>query len=181
MSDYQAVHARFAEMIGTSNYSSADETDAGRFTMNMQSSKSPRFPSWLVGLLLSVVFGCTAQTSPALICHDIKEIQKSPWILRLNEAKKTAEMIVHVPTDSINIGVPPGNRRGRLVASERTYQVVIPADSGGQGQQAWSRMQFAFEIDRFTNNGTLAIGEERYGEVPKYQIRCEAGPQSPRL
>ncbi|MBI4445610.1 MAG: hypothetical protein HY645_06835 [Acidobacteria bacterium] len=117
-----------------------------------------------------------------LVCHDVSEVQKSPWVLRINQAEKTAEMIVDVPTDSINIGVPPGNRRGRLVAaSERTYEVVIPADSGGQGQQAWSRMQFAFEIDRFTNNGTLAIGEERYGEVPKYQIRCEAGPRSPRF
>jgi hypothetical protein len=128
-----------------------------------------------------VVFGCSAQTTPTLVCNDIKETQKSPWILRINEAEKIAEMIVHVPPDSINIGVPPGNRRGRLVASERMYEVVIPADSGGQGQQAWSRMQFAFEIDRFTNNGILAIGEERYGEVPKYQIRCEPGPESPRL
>jgi len=102
-------------------------------------------------------------------------------MLRINEGEKIAEMIVHVPSDPINIGVPPGNRRGRLVTSERTYEVVIPADSGGQGQQAWSRMQFAFEVDRFTNNGTLAIGEDRYGEVPKYQIRCEPGPESQRL
>lgn len=153
----------------------------GRITMNKHSSKLSRSASWLVGLHLVVVSGCTTQTTPTLVCHDVKAIQESPWILRINEGRKTAEMIVHVPSDSINRGVPPGNRRGRLVASERTYEVIIPADSGGQGQQAWSRMQFAFEIDRFTNDGILAIGEERYGEVPKYQIRCEVGPEQPRL
>ena len=125
------------------------------------------------------MLGCTAR-APTLVCHDTKEIEKSPWILHINETDKIAEMIVHVPTGSINIGVPTGNRRGRLLASERTYEVIIPADSGGEGQHA-CRMQFAFEIDRFTNNGILAIGEERYGEVAKYQIRCEPGPESTRF
>ena len=122
-----------------------------------------------------------APTNPTVVCYDTKSTQRSPWVLRINKAETSAEMIVHVPTDSIKNGVPPGNRRGRLVLSERTYEVVIPADSGGQGQQAWGRMQFAFEIDRFTKRGTLSIGEEKYGEVPKFDIRCEAGPESPPL
>ena len=78
--------------------------------MNTQSSDRSMFPALLVGLPLAVVISCSAQTTPTLVCHDVREIQKAPWILRINEAEKAAEMIVHVPTESIDIGVPPGNR-----------------------------------------------------------------------
>jgi hypothetical protein len=90
-------------------------------------------------------------------------------------------MVVHVPADSIQSGVPAGNRSGRLYVTERAYEITVPADSGGQGEQAWARMQFHFEIDRYSGMGTLEVGEKRYGETAEFPIRCDPGPQSPRF
>lgn len=103
------------------------------------------------------------------------------WVLNLTAAKGTAEMVVHVPTESIDSGVPAGNRAGTLLVSDRAYDVTIPSDSGGQGDQRWGRMQFQFEIDRYTGVGTLWIGEAKYGERAKTPLMCEAGSNGPRF
>jgi uncharacterized RDD family membrane protein YckC len=119
-----------------------------------------------------------------LMCYDNTEgrSQVDPWVLRIDEAKSRAAMVVHVANESIRRGVPPGNRIGSLDVSERAYSVLIPADSGQLGTpSAWGRMQFAFEIDRFTGLGKLEIGEEKYGETLKFPLRCLAGQASPRL
>jgi hypothetical protein len=102
-----------------------------------------------------------------------------PSVLSLTAATGTAEMVVQVPTDSIDRGVPPGNRAGIVLVSDRAYEVTIPGDSGGQGDQGWVRMQYRFEIDRYTGVGTLWIGEEKHGERARTPLHCEAstGPQ----
>jgi hypothetical protein len=122
--------------------------------------------------------GCSAPSTPVLItCTDtsLENRALSPaWILRLNEARQTAEMIVHVPAESVRRGEPE-NRLGRVHASERAYEVTIPADSGGEGADAWSRMQFSFEIDRFTGVGTAKLTDTLH--IP---IHCETA-QGPNL
>jgi hypothetical protein len=110
----------------------------------------------------------------ALECHDAEKQDGHPWVLRINEEEDTAEMIVHVPADSLALGVPSGNRLGDLLASERGYSITIP-------ETAWARMQSAFEIDRYSGSGTLKIGEERYGEVAVFKLRCTKGSSSPEL
>ncbi len=90
-------------------------------------------------------------------------------------------MIVHVPAESIRSGVPEENRAGRVHVSERAYEVTIPADSGVDGAQAWSRMQFSFEVDRFTGVGKAELGERRYGETLQIPVHCDAGTQRPKL
>lgn len=131
----------------------------------------------VVSIFSVFVGGCSKSTTTTISCSDTRpgRQNESPWILRIDEAKKTAEMVVHVPADSIRIGVPPGNRIGRADISERTYEIIVPADSGGEGKGAWNRMQFSFEIDRFTGTGKLNIGEEKYGETALFPLRCEHG------
>ena len=104
--------------------------------------------------------GCSRARLQALSCTDTQagHREEPPWILRLNETQETVEMVVHVPAESVRNGVPEGGRLGRVVTSERAYEITIPADSGGLGTKAWSRMQFSFQIDRFTSKGTLEIG-----------------------
>lgn len=134
---------------------------------------------------VAVTFGCSRSQPHTLTCTDTREgrslHQESPWVLRIDEARQNAEMVVHVPAESIRGGVPEGNRKGRVLASERAYEVTIPADSGGQGAEAWSRLQFTFEVDRFTGMGTVELGERKYGETLRIPIRCEVGQQTPKL
>ena len=115
-----------------------------------------------------------------LLCHEAAGAPRT-YVLKINDVSGTAEFVVDVPEESIQIGVPAGNRKGTVNISERLYKIVIPADSGGDGEQRWGRMQFSFEIDRFTAQGTLEIGEARYGPTADYQLRCETGPSEPLL
>jgi len=131
-------------------------------------------------------WGCSSASPVSTItCSDTRVghplRQNSPWILRIDEAHQTAEMIVHVPADSVRRGTPEGNRSGRVHVSERAYEVTIPADSGGEGAEAWSRMQFTFEVDRFTGAGTAELGERKYGETLQIPVQCEAETQGPNL
>jgi hypothetical protein len=88
-----------------------------------------------------------------------------PWVLKIAPSSNRAEMVVHVPDESLRQGVPAGNRRGTLTISGRAYSAMIPGD-------AWGRMRFTFEIDRVTGNGLLEIAEKRYGETARYPLRC---------
>lgn len=132
--------------------------------------------------LLSLAAGCSDRDPSALVCRATgPNNSKQSWVLRINEAERSAEMVVHVPSDSIARGTPVGSRSGSVLVSERAYDVTIPSDSGGQGDQAWVRLQFQFEIDRYTGQGTLWIGEERTGERSRTPLSCEAVPGSPRI
>jgi hypothetical protein len=107
----------------------------------------------------------------------------SPWILKLDKAKQIAELVIHVPAESIRSGTPAGNRSGRVLVSERTYEVTIPAESGGTGKDPWFRARLVFEIDRFTGMGTVEVGDRNPSENVKpllYPIRCEV-VLSPKL
>ena len=101
--------------------------------------------------------------------------------MNISGASGTAEMVVHVPADSRGRGVPAGNRAGTVLVSDSAYDVTIPGDSSGPGDQAWVRLRFQFEIERNTGVGTLWIGEEKYGERARTPIRCEAGSNRPRF
>ena len=138
--------------------------------------------SWtcLLGTFLAI-FGCSAPEPITLVCDEEKEADASTWVLQIEETERAAEFVVHVPTESIRLGVPPGNRVGSLHVSDRAYEVIIPSDSGGQGEEAWARLQFSFEIDRYTGSGTLEIGERDRGEVVEIPISCHSGSASPRL
>ena len=63
------------------------------------------------------------------------------------------------------MGVPPGNRTGKLFTNDRTYVVTVPSDSGGEGDDTWFRMAFRFEIDRYTGTGTMTFGERADGAL----------------
>jgi hypothetical protein len=133
------------------------------------------------GLSLAVL-SCSSAESTVLICKDTSgRGTDQSWVLNIDTSKRTAEMVVHVPAESIARGTPTGNRNGTAAISDRAYEITFPGDSGGTGDQSWVRLQFQFEIDRYTGVGTLSIGEEKYGERAITQLRCEPGPHSPRL
>ena len=138
-------------------------------------------------LAMHVGLGCSRPSSlKTLVCADTRKghrlYVKTPWVLRIDEAQKTAELVVHVPAESVRDGVPKGNRLGRVHVTERAYEVIIPADSGDKEKgESWARMQLAFEIDRFTGLGTVEWGERKYGETIDTPVRCQAGPESPRI
>ena len=102
-------------------------------------------------------------------------------MLRVLESDGRAEMVVHVPAESLGHGVPAGNRTGRLVVSERAYEMTFPGDSGGVGDQAWVRLQFQFEIDRYTATGTMWIGEGSILDRSATAITCEVASNAPRM
>lgn len=133
--------------------------------------------------LLFLGLACSPSVRRTLVCDDTREASRDqePWILWIDEAQQTADMVVHVPAESIKQGTPAGNRRGSVLTSERAYEVTIPSDSGGQGEQRWVRLQFRFRIDRYTGAGTLTIGEKQHGEVLQTPIRCDPGPAVPRF
>ena len=134
-----------------------------------------------VGLCL-VALSCSDTKSTVLVCTDATgRGTDHSWVLRVDTSNGTAEMIVHVPSDSIARGTPAGNRHGTAVTSDRAYEITIPGDSGGTGDQSWVRLQFQFEVDRYTGAGTLWIGEEKHGERAVTKLRCELGSNSPRL
>ena len=134
-------------------------------------------------LVALAAFGCSrpVTSGQVLTCYDTKDPQQGPWVVRIDDDQHTAEMIVHVPEESVRIGVPAGNRRGHVVTSERAYSIMIPADSGGSGDNAWVRLQFAFEIDRYSKSGVLQIGKRQFGDTLSYNLRCEPGPAAPPL
>jgi hypothetical protein len=148
----------------------------------MRMGNSSCFRASLNGVLF-LAFGCSAWAPKILTCQDASDAvrQTQPWILRIDEAQRIAEMVVYVPAKSIRQGTPAGNRRGTVLVNERAYEVTIPSDSGGQGEQRWARLQFQFVIDRYTGLGTLTIGEKQRGDVIETPIRCEPGAKSPRL
>lgn len=102
------------------------------------------------------------------------------WILRLSLVERLAELVVHVPADSVAAGVPPGSRKGTLHASERQYDVAIPLDEGGVGTSKWSRAGFFFEVDRYTGAGRVYVG----GKTPEAEpsrIQCEPAVSTSKL
>lgn len=132
-----------------------------------------------LGLVL-VSVGCSSRETTTLICSD-STVNSVTHVLKVTAASRTAELVVHVPQESIDRGTPAGNRLGTALVSDRAYEITIPGDSGGQGERAWSRLKFQFEIDRYSGNGTLWIGEERDGERVIRSIRCKAGEGTPDL
>lgn len=131
---------------------------------------------------LLATLGCrSAQTTTLACAGAIGRGADETWVLNLTAAKAAAEMVAHVPADSIDQGVPAGNRVGTVLVSDRAYEVTIPGDSGGQGGRRWVRLQFQFEIDRYTGVGTLRIGEEEYGERTTTPILCKAQSNGPRF
>jgi len=141
----------------------------------------PSIAGFVIACSLATL-GCTSAQPTTLLCRDTSgRGVNGTWVLSLNAPKGTAEMVVHVPTDSIDRGVPAGNRAGTLHVSDRAYDITIPGDSGGQGDQRWVRMQFQFDIDRYTGVGTLWIGEEKHGERAKTPLRCEPRSNGPQF
>lgn len=132
-----------------------------------------------LGLVLASI-SCSRPETTTLICED-STVNSVMHVLKVTASSRTAELVVHVPQESIDRGTPARNRLGTALVSDRAYEITIPGDSGGQGEQAWSRLKFQFEIDRYSGNGTLWIGEERDGERPIRSIRCTAGEGTPRL
>ena len=121
-----------------------------------------------------------SQSPMVVTCNDRRAVASNdPSVFRLYPSSNVAEMIVHVPKESVDRGVAPGNRKGTLHSTERAYEIDIPADAGGSGDQSWLRMRFALSLDRFTGQGTLEIGESRYGEVAKIPVQCSAAQQKP--
>lgn len=100
------------------------------------------------------------------------------WILRLHPRAKTAEMVVHVPADSVAAGVPAGSRRGILLTSERQYDVEIPVDEGGSGKDSWFRPSFNFEIDRFSGAGAVRIAGK---DAPVRGVQCAPVSDKPKI
>ena len=132
--------------------------------------------------LCLAALSCSGTPPTVLICKDASgRGMEQSWVLKVDASERTAEMVVHVPAESIAGGTPAGNRLGTALISERAYDITIPSDSGGSGSESWVRLQFQFEIDRYTGLGTLWIGEEKHGERPMTKLSCESGRSSPRL
>jgi hypothetical protein len=118
------------------------------------------------------------RSATTLICSPPADtgLTETPWVLRIDTASSSVEMVVHPRGDSTLGGIQKGNRLGRVSSSERDYSILFPADPDPLGA-----MQFAFVIDRFTGRGKLEIGELKYGDTAKYPVYCAAGPASPKL
>jgi hypothetical protein len=144
-----------------------------------------RWSAAVAGLALGLslaALSCSRMESTTLVCKAASgRSADQSWVLNVDASRQTAEMVVHVPAESIARGTPQGNRRGTAMISERAYEITIPGDSGGTGVQGWVRLEFQFEIDRYTGLGTLGIGEAKHGERAITQLRCQAGPKSPQL
>jgi hypothetical protein len=130
--------------------------------------------------ILPMAMSCAGTETTTLVCED-REVNRVMHVLKVTASSRTAELVVHVPQESIDRGTPAGNRRGSALVSDRAYEITIPGDSGGQGEQVWSRLKFQFEIDRYSGTGTLWIGEEEHGERAARPIRCRAEDGTPRL
>lgn len=128
----------------------------------------------VVGLSF-VLLGCsTSGESTTLICQNMSGSGTDPsWVLTLSTSTQTGEMAVHVPAESTARGVPTRHRRGSLLVGERAYEVTIPGDAAGKGDQPWDRLRFQFEIDRHTGVGTLSTGNDQYANIASFPIRCE--------
>ena len=76
---------------------------------------------------------------------------------------------------------PPRQRLGHVRVRGGMYDILIPADSGGEGANAWDRMQFTFQISQFNGSGVLhMIGERNRETVTSFPIQCEPPRAKPR-
>ena len=63
-------------------------------------------------------------------------------------------------------GIWPNIRSPLVWDPSAVYTYLTSSDSGGEGDQAWFRLRFSFEIDRYTMTGTLKIALEVFLDDP---------------
>ena len=133
----------------------------------------------LVAAIVMIV-GCADRQTILLNCRQASRSADPSvtWILRLDPSAKTAEMVMSAPADSGAVGVPSGNRQGKLRVTDRAYEIQIPFDEGGTGKDKWYRLAFTFEVDRYTGGGTAYVGGKT-AEVTPSVIQCDTVTNRP--
>lgn len=83
--------------------------------------------AYLAPAVMLAAASCSGPESVTLPCEDAT-VSKVTHVLKVTPSSRAAELLVHVPQDSIERGTPSGSRIGRALVSDRAYDITIPAD-----------------------------------------------------